>query len=290
MIISQIFAGLGNQMFQYAAGRALSLYHKTVMKMDLEAYNNDSFRSFQLNHFNIKCLRASTKEIKSLQSPSILRRAISYLPFFDKTVIMKENGFAFNSNFFTDSTSNTYIFGHWQSERYFENYSREIREEFQIISPISKEADIFLKRIKNTDNPVSLHIRRTDFITDKTYIGYTLPASYYRRAIEIVSSKLNNPTFFIFSDDITWVKQNFYLEQNHFFIECTSNIDDLFLMQSCHHHIIANSTFSWWGAWLNPSNDKIIIAPKLWFKPDAYWNNGQKVDTKDIIPKKWIQI
>lgn len=144
----------------------------------------------------------------------------------------------------------------------------------------------FISDIKDTES-VSIHFRRGDYVTNKSYL--VLDLKYYYNAVELIRSKLKNPNFYIFSDDIDWVKRNFKnkLKSKITFQDCNlSNIEDLMLMSNCKHNIIANSTFSWWGAWLNKNLDKIVIAPSKFFKDDIYNTNLKST----YYPQNWIII
>ncbi|NTV98925.1 MAG: alpha-1,2-fucosyltransferase, partial [Chlorobiaceae bacterium] len=183
----------------------------------------------------------------------------------------------------------TWIEGYWQSEKYFDAISRDIAREFRIITPLSPKSTETKKLIGSTES-VSVHVRRGDYVAEdyRGRIHGPLKISYYAEALDIIAQKKRSPHLFIFSDDIPWVKENLrfdfparYVDHN----DERSGFEDLHLMSLCRHNIIANSTFSWWGAWLNRNPTKIVIAPKQWF-PDPKMNSL----TSDLIPDSWIRL
>jgi len=201
-----------------------------------------------------------------------------------------ERTFHFDPRVF--SKNGTYFNGFWQTEKYFKDIEPIIRKELTLINPFSKKSEILLEKIKNS-NAVSVHVRRYITSADKNYpnvsdIFGTCSIDYYKKAMEYVSQHEKNPHFFIFSDNYGWAIKNF--KSLPYSITYAKNDDskdyeDLMLMASCKHNIIANSSFSWWGAWLNSNKNKIVIAPNQWFN-----NVKASVDTKDVVPKSWIKM
>jgi hypothetical protein len=174
--------------------------------------------------------------------------------------------------------------GYWQSEKYFSEFSQQIRRDFSFCKPLSSDNEEFANEI-NHINAVSLHVRRGDFVNNPTTLAThgLCSLDYYRAAVQYISYRVNQPHFFIFSDDIAWTKENLeivfpchYVDHN----QGAESHNDMRLMSLCQHHIIANSSFSWWGAWLNPSKEKIVIAPKRWF--------AKQIDTRDLLPPSWV--
>jgi len=204
-------------------------------------------------------------------------------PYYKKLII-RERYFHFDPQIIRKY--NYAIFdGYWQSEKYFIDIKNIITEELSLkkkyIDEIEKN---LINKIKN-NNSVSIHIRRGDYVNDKTTNLHhgTCPLDYYHRAIKIILANNKKSIFFIFSDDIDWVKKNLKLLHPSFFISGNKDYEDLFLMSLCKHNIIANSSFSWWAAWLNNNPNKTVAAPKKWF-------NNPHQNTKDLIPKPWIKI
>jgi hypothetical protein len=256
MIIVKLQGGLGNQLFQYTFGRAMSLKKRTDLKLDISNYKDDPLRAYKLKYFNIEEDIASRAQVFLAKITTRLGLATSYLE------------------------------GYWQGEKYFEDIKDIIKKDFTLKNPPSEATGIFIDQIKNT-NAVSLHVRRGDYVTNEKLknILQALPLSYYNDAIDLMSKKTEQPHFFIFSDDIAWVKENLEIKYPVTYVsgESMPDYEELILMSLCKHNIIANSSFSCWGAWLNKNLDKIVIAPKNWF-PD------QAKDTKDLIPASWIQL
>lgn len=181
---------------------------------------------------------------------------------------------------------NAYLAGHWQSEKYFSDASETIRSDFTFRHPLTKQNAELAGRIGQT-MAVSLHVRRGDYVSDtKANAAHGLCSlEYYRAAVLLMAEHVECPEFFVFSDDIAWVKANLkidfpsrYLDHN----QGAESYNDMRLMSLCRHHIIANSSFSWWGAWLNPNPDKLVIAPKKWFAYDS--------NVADLFPAGWVSL
>jgi hypothetical protein len=191
--------------------------------------------------------------------------------------IYKEPHFQFDSKIFNIS-DNTNIDGYFQSDKYFSDIRLEILKEFKFKTEIENNVDNILRNIIDKEI-VSIHIRRGDYINNPTLELLTI--EYFIESVSYFNDKDYN--FLIFSDDIDWCKDTFSGEQNIYFSEKNSQFVDLCLMSRCQHNIISNSTFSWWGAWLNTNPTKKIIAPSKWFK-------NPNTNTKDLIPENWIRI
>jgi hypothetical protein len=287
MIVVNIMGGLGNQLFQYAFGRALAIKNNCQLKLDISSYNNDPLRDYNLRAFSICENLANVHECNLLKGGN--------LSFFQKLMkeITSRNTYYVEKNFrynheLTKITNPAYILGYWQSEKYFKEIEDIIRNEFTIVTPPSKQNRELINKIIN-ENAISIHVRRGDYVNDKhtNQVHGVCSLSYYYEAIELMNSKNSNPVFYIFSDDIEWAKKNLLFKKEKIFIDFNdkSNYEDMRLMSNCKHHIIANSSFSWWGAWLNNSKSKIVIAPKIWFN-NSDWNN----QTTDLIPPEWLRI
>jgi len=180
-----------------------------------------------------------------------------------------------------------YLDGYWQSEKYFCDFRLAIQNEIKLKNEESECYKNILSEIGSIQSPISLHIRRGDYEHDPIIkkILSCCTMSYYDQAIKFVTRDLTGVKFFIFSDDINWVKENFKINFPVFYVTGNNitNYEEMILMSKCKHNIIANSSFSWWGAWLNENPGKIVVAPKKWF-------NNPKADQKDIIPESWIKI
>jgi hypothetical protein len=278
MIYVKLSGGLGNQMFQYAAARALSLRLRTELLLDISWFKHNSKtaispRSYELGVFTV--------EAKKYDGQSVISKL-----FIKKHTVFQEKYFQYNSDIL-EVSENTLLEGYWQSEKYFEDKAGEIRKDFTFNSKPTSQNYSLLREIQMNKNSISLHVRRGDYVSDKktNQVHGLAGIDYYSRALDLISEKIREPHYYIFSDDPGWCKNNLNLKSPATFIEHnvgTSSFEDMRLMSACYHNIIANSSFSWWGAWLNANQTKTVIAPKDWF------NNA--VDTSDLIPKTWIRL
>ncbi len=287
MIITKLRGGLGNQLFQYALGRHLALRHQTELRFDtsyLDKSHQWTYRSFALEAFHIQATAANKTEIKSLKGTFSPWLSKINLPRHLHTHYYREPHFHFAPSVLS-IPDKAYLDGYWQSEKYFAPIASTIREDLAMQFPPSGAYQNWSKKIKST-LAVSVHIRRGDYLHYSKSNLYlcTCPQDYYHRALDLLTSQISSSfTLFVFSDDIEWCKANLSFSHPTHFVEPHSAPEDLWLMASCQHHIIANSTFSWWGAWLNPNPNKIVIAPLEWF-------HSGRFDTKDLLPESWLRI
>lgn len=290
MIIVKLIGGLGNQMFQYAVGRRAAHINNTKLKLDTTGYekqNKITPRKYSLDVFNIEENFATKKEINRLKKHNIIQRISSKIyPVFVNKSYVKEKSFNFDPDIL-NASDNTYLEGYWACEKYFNDVENIIRKEFTFKNQPNTISQQTINQIKRCDS-VSIHIRRGDYVEDKktNQTHGICSLDYYRRSIEYIVSKIKNPHLYIFSDDSKWVKQNFKVSYLNTVVDCNfkkKDYEDMRLMSKCKHNIIANSSFSWWGAWLNNNKNKIVITPKKWF-------NNKTIDTKDLIPQSWIKI
>lgn len=284
MLISQLTGGLGNQMFQYAALKAQSLRLGVDLYLDKTHFlttplGKKNLRRYELSHFNID---------EKFKKPAFhwTKKYLNSKKVYAGFETFRENHVEVHQEFF-DIKDNTYIEGVFQSEQYFKEFESEIRKKFIFKTSPSSKNFTLLEKIK-TVNAVSLHVRRGDYIsnTETNKLHGICDLGYYKRAIELIANKTESPYFFLFSDEPEWVQQNLVLAYPFEVINHNSgenSFEDMRLMSNCKHHIIANSSFSWWGAWLNSNKNKVVIAPKEWFQ-NPNW------DSKDIIPDNWIKI
>jgi len=294
VIITQLSGGLGNQLFQYALGRHIALKHNTELKFDLDIYNNPieglTIRSFELNNLNTKCQIANHEDINRIKRAnlkgilkSIYWRTQNIKPYYRKNFI-KEKSCAFDKNILK-CPDNSYLEGYWQSEKYFLSIRDVLLEDLQPKTLHSiKDSDYYNKIIKS--NAVSVHIRRGDYITNNIHkeIYETIPIDYYHKTISLITNKIENSIFFIFSDDFEWAKLHLKNDLDNIkFVEIEDAVTSMYLMSLCKHNIIANSSYSWWGAWLNQNKNKIVISPKNWYITE-------RLNTRDLIPEEWMQI
>jgi hypothetical protein len=296
MIIVRLKGGLGNQLFQYAAARALALKHNTEVFFDLTLLQDRTplidavFRDYELYAFNIKENFASKKIIEYYNPlpTSILKRILNKIQkYILKPSVYIESTHLYNSKFF-ELPNDCCLVGLFQSEKYFESIADTIRKEFEFKKKFPKVITDLGDYI-NTKNTICIHIRRGDYITNPTYNKMLGSQSnqYYMKGVALITEKITIDELFIFSDDIEWCKQNLNFETKTTFITDDLATNDhhahLYLMSLCKHFVISNSTFAWWGAWLSKHKNKIVIAPKVWFK------DGVRDET-DIIPHTWTKI
>lgn len=258
MIISKIQGGLGNQMFQYAYGRSLSLKYGQDLVLETSFYN----------------IKSSVERFFTLDKFTNTKINLNITNNGNPTYLVRDNFNHFNLD--VKPNSNYYLDGYWQSEKYFSEFEDQIREDF---SPNQEILNKLLLTPFIDSTCVSLHIRRTDYISSNGYHPVQ-SIEYYQKALEIIG---DYDKLFIFSDDIDWCRTNLKFK-DMIFMQNFSDIEDIWIMSLCKHNIIANSTFSWWGGWLNKNENKKVIAPKNWFGQQAGLN------TEDIIPKNWIKI
>jgi len=296
MIIVKLMGGLGNQMFQYAIGRKLALKYNSILKLDCsfleEKPNNPwyTLRNYELDVFSFEAEFATSDDIKKVynQKPLFLDYLTSKIigkpiPYYRHSII-KEQGFEYDKNIFR-SHKNIMLDGYWQSEKYFKDIAQIICQDF-IIKDIPDEYNKNILQIIQSTNSISIHFRRGDYVNHETTNKFHGICSirYYKTAVEYIKQYVESPVFFVFSDDIDWVKSNFEIDYPIYFIDKnqTKSYEDLRLMSACKHNIIANSSFSWWAAWLNNYIKKIVISPQNWF-------NESSLNIRDLIPEMWIK-
>jgi len=293
MIIAELVGGLANQMVIYAAAKALSEHLQVELKIDITKLNKDKKRDYALNHLNIETKIASQKEIDWICQKSNfwlvnkIKKKIRKKCNGNAFGIYVEPAISFDPNFFS-LNDNTYIRGNFINANYFSSIEKVLRHEFQINSPLSNKTKELIESISSS-NSVSIHIRRGDYANEKktNEIHGLIPIDYYKTSIDLISNRIKSPNFYIFSDDITWVKENLQTTQEIHFIEHTNGetaYEDLYMMSQCKHNIIANSGFSYWGAWLNTNEEKLIISPKQWCA------DNKLNDRFKLIPKEWLKI
>ncbi|MFA5023120.1 MAG: alpha-1,2-fucosyltransferase [Candidatus Paceibacterota bacterium] len=287
MIIVNLKGGLGNQMFQYALGRRLALVEKQEVKFDTTGYNQNHYRSYGLGIFKVKENFATATEIANLKYPWGL---ISKIWRLFKAKILRQNYIGWVPSVFRAiSSKNYYLDGYWQSYKYFEKIRETLLEEFSLKTELGQTHPELLAKISEV-NSVSLSVRRTDYLwpVNLKSIG-VCSVNYYKKAIELIESKVADPVFFVFGDDLDWAKANILTKHQVFYISelntnnPTKDYQELVLVSHCKHNIIANSSFSWWPAWLNQNPDKIVIAPDTWLSDGS-------IKINDIVPSSWIKL
>jgi len=297
MLIIRITGGIGNQLFQYAFVRSLSIKLNQKFKLDLSWYrdyhkfektddpNAATRREYLLNKFNIKenlLNRVYLSISYRLNNSSILNKIKKYplFTYFSYNTITESD---FNLNNIKNS-NNVYFSGFWQKNNLFEEYRNILIEEFTLKNNVSEKNAILLNKIKSS-NSVAIHIRRGDLLSrpDAVAIQPSSSKQYYYNAINKIKEKIEKSEIFVFSDDINWVKNNYKFDIPTTYIDNNGpDYEHFKLMCKCKHQIIANSTFSWWAAWLNNYQEKIIISPKWWYRDPIHNESIIR------IPENWI--
>jgi len=299
-IITRLSWGVGNQLFQYAVGKNLAKKNNAELLLDISWFKNNNTGGtewgFVIPKFNVLAKIMDTTDTKNLGLPNMedtsflgkakrktFRLAEYYKPLHKKKIILEPC-----SRFCPEISkikNSCYLSGVWQSEKYFEDIKDIIKKELTLRNRPTKETEVWIKKIAGC-NSVSLHIRRGDYVSNPIINQKhgVCDLDYYKKAIKIISEKEKDTIFFIFSNDIKWAKDNLKLDRPVYFVsnKIIPDYEELIIMSKCKHNIIANSSFSWWGAWLNNNPEKIVIAPQKWF--------NVSIDTSDLIPNDWTRI
>ena len=295
MVIVNLKGGLGNQMFEYAAGRSLAvklhdeLKLDTVSLLDRNPVQNKIFRDFDLDIFpNINAGIATKEEVQRLKSNSGLFSKLYFTrKLQSRTRYFKEKKFSYQREF-EQLDGNVYLDGYWQSEKYFKNIEDIIRNDFTLL-PFSIPKNLALSQELAEMHSVCINVRRGDFVNNPNsskHHGF-VGLEYILASVHRLSQTVHEPNFYVFSDDISWCKENIRLDFPMVFVDHSHAghkfSEYLHLMSLCHHFVIPNSSFAWWAAWLCQRPGKIVITPKKWF------NEGPQ-DTSDLIPSDWIRL
>jgi hypothetical protein len=275
VIVRQI-SGLGNQMFQYAAGRFYARHFRAPMRLAIDparaAFSHGSPRPFLLSHY---CISAPFAELTGwehllLATRPALKSAVDLAQRVSKSQVFRES--LAQRYTFIDAPQvrpdlkTLYLAGYWQAYAVVQGVAADLRQEFRFRTPPQGKDLEVLNLMDSVGDSVSLHIRRGDY-TLAAEGNIALPLDYYTRAIAFFTQRLRHPVFFVFSDDIAFARQNLPRDIHAVFVDHNddhSSHQDIRLMSSCRNHILANSSFSWWGAWLNPRSDKLVYVPRYW--------------------------
>lgn len=286
MIVINIKGGLGNQMFQYALGRKLALQNSDELLMDTSGLDRanemgDIYRPFSLGQFSIAGNVANPAQVQQYKNPyGIFSKILRKFRF----KVLRQMHMGWEPGILQIKKTR-YLDGYWQSPKYFESIRAELLSDFSLREGWSETGQTLGQEMSASES-VSIHVRRGDYVANssvhKAYGECSL--GYYQAAIEKIKNKIKNPTFYIFSDDVSWVKDNLPVGDAVFVSgQGLKDAEEILLMSKCEHNIIANSTFSWWGAWLNQNKGKIVIAPKPWFEVNEKF-------FQDLIPETWIRL
>jgi hypothetical protein len=289
MIIVKLGGGLGNQMFQYALGRRLARDGGDELALDASVFENDTkhidYRAFGLPHFNIQARIATPEEVERLRYPhgKLARKVWNRI----ERHILRRQHIRFEPGVLK-KTRDAYLEGYWQSPKYFDSVRPAIVADLSLAKPYSAGGLALAQEIGQARNSVSLHVRRGDYSRNAEGLriyGTYCDQSYYDRALSEVLKRLPGPlSVFVFSDDIEWVKANLKLPAGARFVAHgeAPDYERLMLMSLCKAHVICNSTFGWWGAWLDDKQGKVVVAPKVWIP-------GIDLPVDDIVPADWIR-
>lgn len=292
LIISQLIGGLGNQMFQYAAGRALSIERGQTLHLDVSGFPGYGLHyGFELPRlFQGRFPIATVAELRATlgwQFPARIRQAVSRpeLAWLRRNNVVVEPHFHYWAGL-NGAPRNCYMLGYWQSPKYFGQHAPTIRADFDF-KPIRDQDNACLAEKIERNDSISVHVRRGDFVTNKVTNEKhgVCSMEYYKAATKYLLERSKAPHFFIFSDDIEWTKKYLQINAPHSYVDHNVGANsclDMHLMSLCQHNIIANSSFSWWAAWLNKNVDKIVVAPRQWFL--------HPIDTRDLFPEGWLTL
>lgn len=283
MIVIKIVGGLGNQMFQYAFGKSLALEYQAKLFLDISAYKTYKKHEYCLKYFDILEQTANHKLLSDFPSEN----AGSFRKWFGKKyhgIRLSESDYNNSNTKINPQKQPVYLDGFWQNHNHFSKYKKEISA---ILTPnisISSKVKKLQSRIKK-ENSVSVHIRRGDYVTNLSAndIHGVLSVDYFKAAIELIEKTEPNTKLYFFSDDIEWVKKQFSTKSSSTFVSGNTNVEDLELMRTCKHNIIANSSFSWWAAWLNSNPHKKVIIPDPWFK-------NKETIAENYYPEDWFKL
>ena len=306
MITVSIMGGLGNQMFQYAAAKALACKHDVELVIDQSAFRSYALRSFLLDRLQVP-EAVQSMEQRAIDTPMRARNfaAVQRLDRANRLLnrfgvpklpvprsVYSEPSFHFDPAFFTLGSSIS-LYGYFQSDRYFIDIADRLRDSFQPREALGAPAQAMADLIARSDLPVSVHIRRGDYVksAETARVHGAMGAAYYRKALSVLQGLLGvSMKIFVFSDDPAEAEAVLDFVPREHLVHVRGDPDrpweDMTLMARCQHHVIANSSFSWWGAWLNPSPEKIVIAPREWFTPGEL----RQRNTCDLYPPGWILV
>lgn len=277
MRLIKMIGGLGNQMFIYA-------FYLQMKKRFSDVYIDISDMMHYKVHYGYEMNEVFNLPQIEFRMNQPLKKVIEFL--FFKTILERKQNGALKPYECTYIWPLIYFKGFYQSEKYFEEVKEDVRKLFTFdLKKANVKSLQVMQQILYEDNSVSLHVRRGDYLNLKHWdsIGCVCQLPYYRNALLKIKSMVSEPVFYVFSDDIEWVKQNLDLD-NAIYVDWNNGRDswqDMMLMSCCRNHIICNSTFSWWGAWLNPHDDKIVIAPEQWSK---------NIESNTVVPQSWIKV
>ena len=294
--VIRLQGGLGNQMFQYAFGLALAAKGSAEVLFDGAKYSQSEAqrkksdkRAYELKYFKADVRFAPESQLKNWvkkKEKNFFKKFFHFVMGKSRPALFEEKDCSVFYPEFFNICKDSYYTGYFQTEKYFRDKRNAVLQAFSLKNPVNSENAAMLDKIKGV-NAVSLHVRRGDYLLAKNQALLGLCSlDYYKKAIDYIASRVENPHFFLFSDDIPWVEENLKLDYPYTVVDINSGENsfyDMWLMKHCRHNIIANSSFSWWGAWLNENPEKIVAAPEK-------WTVAAEISGKDIIPESWIKL
>lgn len=292
-VFVEICGGLANQMFQYSAGRALARHLDCPLKLDLSPFDSYELWPYQLDRFRLLAGAATVSEVAPLKrKKNRLRRAIlrakGHRGGALRHRVFQEPHWHFSPELFAQQAP-ILLQGYWQSPRYFTQVRDGLLREFVLKDPLSPYSQDMVRQISEQPS-VSIHVRRGDYVADPgtAKVHGICDLDYYRRAVGLMSRLEPEARFYIFSDDIAFVREAFDFCPSPVIVDGNQDAghEDMILMSACTHNIIANSSFSWWGAWLGEAPGKIVIAPRKWFAEERLHSTY----TFDLYPDGWITL
>lgn len=287
MKLVTLSGGLGNQMFQYAFYLSLKMHDEKVYLYKNKILNNADHNGYELERLFHVGKVYDGKRMTNL----LLKKGIGNIMKHILFPVKVRERIIHDYSAYGDWLNRTpwygvHLVGYWQSECYFERVSDVVRNSFSFDKQLLNERTKSCFESMCSVNAISLHVRRGDYLLAENVgsLGNICDKRYYQIAMDVINEKVENPVFYVFSDDIKWTIENIPLPENAVFVDWNRRQDswqDMFLMSSCKHNIIANSSFSWWGAWLNNNENKSVIAPALWIR---------NTPAPNVAPSSWIRI
>lgn len=285
MIVFAAYGGLGNQLFQYATGRSLAMLRGTELVVDPTWFENVpsdvTFRQYELGRYDIAARLPTAVERRAI--PLMRGRFTRRLPFLHRWHLVRETSSRHYDEAVLQAPNNSYLDGYWQSARYFDGIRKTLLQELQPRAPMAPADQAVAARMAEGE-AVSVHVRRSDYVTHSraSQTHGTCSIEYYQDAFAALRQQVKNPQLFIFSDDPDWTRENLRLDAPTEYVTHNGGdtaFQDIRLMSLCRHHIIANSSFSWWGAWLATNPEQKVYAPRKWY--------AQMESPTHVIPAAW---
>lgn len=291
MVIVNLIGGLGNQMFQYALGRSLSIKNDDELYVDISGFSDYGLRNYSLSDFNCITNIASEDLVRPFLENRKRRHGLRKITYpisrYKKYRFIKESAFEYQP-YIMDLSGDLYFKGYWQSEKYFNSIREVLLGDFSLRDNPGCVYFSMLEEIESSRSSVSIHVRRGDYVTnpDAAQVHGVCSMSYYIRAVNYLKERFSGLRYFVFTDEPEWVARNFGFLGDYTLVSEKGDLSDcqeLLLMSMCRFNVIANSSFSWWGAWLNDNSDRLVLSPQRWFLDDS-------LCTKNLIPDAWVRL